>query len=98
MHLVAQLVGFSAPKTQTYTHILSGLGGMGKTLLASAYAYQCLQEYQTIIWLDGRTPELFSSSIPGLAARLGISLPLISISFTILRPSDNGFNSTTAGW
>ena len=66
----------ASPKTHTYIQALYGLGGTGKTLIASTYAYLYHQEYQAIIWLNAPTPELLFSSLPGLAAQLGIVLPM----------------------
>lgn len=65
----------SSSKTHTHIQALYGLGGIGKTLIANAYAYLYHEEYQTIVWLHASPSELLSSSLPGLAAQLGIALP-----------------------
>ncbi|HEY0753713.1 MAG TPA: tetratricopeptide repeat protein [Ktedonobacteraceae bacterium] len=65
----------SSRKAHPHIQVLYGLGGIGKTLLASAYAYMYHKKYEAIIWLNALRPELLSSSLPGLTAQLGIPLP-----------------------
>ncbi|MBV9710212.1 MAG: toll/interleukin-1 receptor domain-containing protein [Ktedonobacteraceae bacterium] len=54
------------------TQVLSGSDGMGKTMIALAYAYRHRNEYQAILWLNATPSELLSANILTLADQLGI--------------------------
>jgi len=63
-------------KTQTickHPHILSGLGGIGKTEIALEYAYRFGNDYQAILWLRSETPESFRADYLALADILQVS-------------------------
>lgn len=49
---------------------ISGLGGIGKTQLALAYAYRHHQDYQMVWWVQAESTETLSSSYIALAERL----------------------------
>jgi tetratricopeptide (TPR) repeat protein len=60
---------------QTRVQALRGIGGIGKTALATEYACLYYREYQAILWLNAITPELLSSGILSLADQIGIPAP-----------------------
>ncbi len=62
----------SQEKPQTQIQALHGLGGIGKTLLATEYVCNHYDEYQAIFWINATSPEHLSSSILSLADQLGI--------------------------
>jgi len=51
---------------------ISGLGGIGKTQIAVAYAYQFGWEYQAVLWVQAESRETLSSSYAALAALLNL--------------------------
>jgi class 3 adenylate cyclase/Tfp pilus assembly protein PilF len=51
---------------------ISGLGGIGKTQLALAYAYAHLGEYDLIRWLRAEEPTALAADYAGLAPALGL--------------------------
>ena len=62
IHLATdQIVAF----TQAYA--LQGLGGIGKTQLALAYAYQHASEYHAVFWIRAETSENILSSVLDIA-------------------------------
>ena len=52
--------------------ILSGLGGMGKTQLATKYCYQCSNIYRFIFWIQADNLNTIISSFRKLAINLGL--------------------------
>jgi tetratricopeptide (TPR) repeat protein len=72
--ILAALHHFFASKETPQTRIqaLHGLGGIGKSLLATEYACLHYHEYQAIFWVHATSPERLSSSILSLADQLGI--------------------------
>ncbi len=65
---------FIAQKSpNTRIQVMYGLGGIGKTLLATEYIYSHQNEYQAIFWLDAATPELLHANILTIASHLGIA-------------------------
>ncbi|GAA1254013.1 FxSxx-COOH system tetratricopeptide repeat protein [Kitasatospora nipponensis] len=58
--------------TQALT--IHGLGGIGKTTLALAYAHQHRQDYTLIWWLNADSPARIEQSLAALAARLAPAL------------------------
>ncbi len=62
----------SEQNPQTRIQALHGMGGIGKTLLATEYACRHYHEYQHVFWLNATTPELLSTSIRTLADQLAI--------------------------
>ena len=52
---------------------ISGLGGIGKTQLALAYAYTHLGEYDLIRWLRAEEPSVLAADYAGLAPTLGLA-------------------------
>jgi tetratricopeptide (TPR) repeat protein len=64
---------FASQETpQTQIQALHGLGGIGKTLLATEYVCLYYHEYQAVFWVNATSPEHLSSSILSLADQLGI--------------------------
>ena len=49
------------PAALSQPQAISGLGGIGKTQIALAYAYHHLQDYQTILWSRADTTEALIS-------------------------------------
>jgi hypothetical protein len=51
-------------------YILHGLGGMGKTQLAVAFARRHHGRFSAVFWLDGRSEDTLKRSIAGCANRI----------------------------
>lgn len=54
-------------------HVLHGLGGIGKTQLAIAYARRYQERYSAIIWLNGSSYDTLLQSFSSFAAYAGIN-------------------------
>ena len=54
-------------------HVLHGLGGIGKTQLAIAYAREYKNIYSAIIWLNGDSHDSLLQSLSSFAAYAGIA-------------------------
>jgi len=54
-------------------HTLHGLGGIGKTQLAIAYARKHLHTYSAIVWVNGNSTDTVLQSLAGFARRAGVS-------------------------
>ena len=50
--------------------VLHGLGGIGKTQLALAYARKYQHRYTAVFWLNGQTRESLEQSIAGIVSQL----------------------------
>lgn len=53
---------------------ISGLGGIGKTQLALAYAYARLDDYDLVRWLRAEEPSVLAADFAGLAPSLGLDV------------------------
>nr|WP_133903887.1 FxSxx-COOH system tetratricopeptide repeat protein [Actinophytocola oryzae] len=51
---------------------LHGMGGIGKTQIATEYIYRHLQDYDLIWWIDAARPTQIRSSLTDLAKQLGL--------------------------
>ena len=51
-------------------HALSGLGGIGKTQLATEYAYRYYQEYEAVLWARAENEEMLNASYTEIAKLL----------------------------
>jgi tetratricopeptide (TPR) repeat protein len=51
-------------------HALSGLGGIGKTQLATEYAYRYFQEYQAVLWARAESEDTIKASYTTIATLL----------------------------
>jgi hypothetical protein len=56
----------------TQPRAITGLGGIGKTQLALAYAYTHLADYDLIRWLRAEEPTALAADYAGLAPALGL--------------------------
>lgn len=56
----------------TRPHVISGLGGVGKTQLAVKYAYRYAGDYSTVLWVTADAPAVLRSSVAALAGPLGL--------------------------
>jgi NB-ARC domain len=54
-------------------HILHGLGGVGKTQLAIAYARKHQHTYSAIVWVNGNNTDTVLQSLAAFARRVGLS-------------------------
>ncbi|RYN57985.1 hypothetical protein AA0117_g13187 [Alternaria alternata] len=52
------------------THVLRGLGGMGKTQLAVEFARRHHRRFSSVFWLDGRSEDILKRSIASYAGRI----------------------------
>lgn len=52
------------------TVVLKGLGGIGKTQLAAAYAMRHWQEFSAVFWLDASSAESLGSSVLDMVKRI----------------------------
>jgi hypothetical protein len=52
------------------THVLRGLGGMGKTQLAVEFAQRHHRRFSSVLWLDGRSEGILKRSIASCAGRI----------------------------
>ncbi|MGY1764643.1 SARP family transcriptional regulator, partial [Geodermatophilus sp. SYSU D00779] len=50
-----------------------GLGGVGKTQLALAYAHRFAADYALVRWIDAEQPVLIPDQLAALAARLDVA-------------------------
>ena len=46
---------------------VNGMGGVGKTQLALAYAYSYTSHYQAVLWVPSEEPAALASAFAGLA-------------------------------
>jgi serine/threonine protein kinase/Tfp pilus assembly protein PilF len=63
---------FSSKKMAIKTQAVSGLGGIGKTQIATEYVYRYHSEYQVILWVRGDTREKMLADIAALATLLNL--------------------------
>lgn len=56
----------------TQPQALSGLGGVGKTQIALAYADRYRTDYDAVFWLDAASEEAVSTGFAAIAAELGL--------------------------
>lgn len=52
--------------------VLHGLGGLGKTEIALAFAYQEMDNYHSILWVAAETPQKLQTSFSEIAAKLNL--------------------------
>ncbi len=63
---------FCSGKVAAQTQALSGLGGLGKTQIATEYVHRYHSEYQVILWVRGDTREKLLLDIAALATILNL--------------------------
>ncbi|MFI8306666.1 FxSxx-COOH system tetratricopeptide repeat protein [Streptomyces sp. NPDC085927] len=72
-HLLETLHGLLAPDRPTETvHVLTGLGGVGKTQLAVEYVYRYHTDYDLVWWIRAAQPATMVSGFHDLAQALGL--------------------------
>jgi hypothetical protein len=52
------------------THVLHGLGGIGKTQLVVEFARRHQRRFSSVFWLDGQSEDTLKRSIAGCASRI----------------------------
>ena len=57
------------------TQAINGLGGVGKTQLATEYAYLYASSYDAVLWVRAEEPTTLAADFAGLATELGIPDP-----------------------
>ncbi len=60
------------PAALTQPQAISGLGGIGKTQTAVAYAYRCHQDYDAVLWAFAESRETLTASYTALARLLDL--------------------------
>jgi Tfp pilus assembly protein PilF len=68
----AELAALRAALLAGETAALTGLGGVGKTQLATEYTYRNGAEYDIVWWVRSEEPTTLASDYAGLAARLDL--------------------------
>ncbi len=73
--LTAIQAAFQNPQSEIIlTQAIAGLGGVGKTQLALAYAHAHRDAYDLIWWLDGSDPALLDTNLRQLGLTLGLAV------------------------
>ncbi|MBP5865325.1 FxSxx-COOH system tetratricopeptide repeat protein [Streptomyces scabiei] len=73
--LLDTLHGLLAPgRSMEAAHVLTGLGGVGKTQLAVEYVYRHSSEYDLVWWIRADRPSTIPSGFHDLARALGLPL------------------------
>lgn len=67
---MAKILEPGAENKQRRVFVLHGLGGIGKTQLALAYARKYQHKYTAVCWLNGQTRESLEQSIARIASQL----------------------------
>ena len=70
METMVRILSPGAENKQRRIFVLHGLGGIGKTQLALAYARRYQHRYSAVFWLNGQTRESLEQSLAGLARQL----------------------------
>jgi tetratricopeptide (TPR) repeat protein len=60
------------PFAQTRVQALYGIGGIGKTLLATEYAARHQNKYSSVLWLNAASRDLLHANLLSLSDQLGI--------------------------
>jgi hypothetical protein len=72
--LLAELqTRLTAPDLATRRVVLTGLGGVGKTSVAVAHAYQRHADYDLVWWVNGEQPTGLMADLAALADQLGLA-------------------------
>ncbi len=64
----------AGPEDRVHTHVINGLGGVGKTQVALAYAHSYKHLYKTVLWVDASTHNTLISSLINIADALKLKL------------------------
>jgi tetratricopeptide (TPR) repeat protein len=66
---------FSTNKAKLLTAAISGLGGIGKTLIAIEYAYQHRRDYDAVLWANAEDYRTLASDFLQIAGKDLLNLP-----------------------
>ena len=72
LEALRQALGTGRPAAITQPQAVTGLGGIGKTQLALAYAYAHLADYDLVRWLRAEEPATLAADYAALAPALGL--------------------------
>jgi hypothetical protein len=74
---------------------LTGLGGLGKTQTAVAYAYRYRKHYQTVLWIRAETEADLVTGFTSMAELLALSSSRLQQRESVLESIQRWFNNTT---
>ena len=82
----------------TQMHTLSGLGGVGKSQIALAYAYAHLTDYELIYWLTADPETALGAELSGLGRALGLPVDQIGDQQQIIQQVKARLAGTSRRW
>ena len=88
--------GLAARSTVT-VHSVRGMGGVGKTQLATEYAHAHAGDYEVVWWIAAAEPASIADQFTALAAQLGLDLDLVTDPETLHAQVQDRLRSVS-GW
>ena len=81
---------------QVLTHVIHGLGGIGKTQLAIEYAYRYSHRYDAVLWIDVSNEQTFAKDLVNLEQLLAVQEQIVSKIFN--SPTRTNLKLTVKQW